>query len=91
MSNKKMYQKESQIVLQMEDSIDEFMTFSSIKSIGVLSICSVHWVFYHCSFQRGNTGGHIRILKEAYYYMTAVVLCYDSSVCRQNGFHMISF
>ena len=69
-----MYQKESQIVLQMEDSIGEFMTFSSMKSIGVLSICSVHWVFYHGPLQIGNTGGHIRIFKEAYFYMTAKVL-----------------
>jgi hypothetical protein len=46
----------------------EFMTFSSMKSIGVLSICSVHWVFYHGPFQIGNTGGHIRIFKEAYFY-----------------------
>jgi hypothetical protein len=68
-----MYQKESQIVLQMEDSIGEFMTFSNMKSIGVLSIYSVHWVFYHGPFQIGNTG-HIRIFNEAYFYMTAKVL-----------------
>jgi hypothetical protein len=42
--------------------------------IVVLSICSVHWVFYHGPFQIGNTGGHIRIFKEAYFYMTANVL-----------------
>lgn len=41
-SNRKMYKKRSEIVLQMDEAIDEFMMFLSTKPIVTWSICTGH-------------------------------------------------
>ena len=62
-----MYQKRSKFVLQMDDTIDESMTFFSAQNLlwhRQFLLVMVYWVFRHWKYNKANTGHHtcIRIV-----------------------------
>jgi len=60
-----MYQKRSKFALQMDDTIDESITFFSAQNLlwhRKILLVMVYWVFWHWKYNKANTGHHTCIM-----------------------------